>query len=440
MDPREQRGIIIAAMCRIDRQNGAWIVPSQSAPERKYTVKLEGNGYCTCPDCAEGGFTCKHIRAVRITLKRELGMDGTVTETKSITLEEKKSYPQVWRAYNLAQSTEKKRLQVLLQDLCRYITDPEHNKTGPKPHRRRDMILAMCLKVYCGLSTRRSSCDLADAHEAGYLTRPIPGMKVAQFMENPALTPILFDLIVKSAAPLRAVETGFAVDSSGFSSSRFERWYDHKYGCERRKSTWVKVHVACGVKTNVITAVRILDKDAADCPQFAPLMKTTAQSFTVGEVSADKAYLSAENIEQVFEQGGTPYILPKSNTTGSIGGLFEQMVRYFQCRQEDFLSHYHKRSNVESTFSAVKRKFGDSVMSKSDVAMVNEVLCKLLCHNLCCLIQEQCELGIEPVFWPDEVEEAVIDLPTDMPAVAPLPAPSVNGTPKARTIGECCGA
>lgn len=67
--------------------------------------------------------------------------------------------------------------------------------------------------------------------------------------------------------------------------------------------------------------------------------------------------------------------------------------------QADFLKHYHKRSNVESTFSAVKRKFGDSVKSKSDVAMVNEVLCKFLAHNLCCLIQEQHELGIEPVFW-----------------------------------------
>ena len=31
--------------------------------------------------------------------------------------------------------------------------------------------------------------------------------------------------------------------------------------------------------------------------------------------------------------------------------------------------------------------------------MKNEVLCKVLCHNLCCLIQSQCELGIEPVFW-----------------------------------------
>jgi hypothetical protein len=36
--------------------------------------------------------------------------------------------------------------------------------------------------------------------------------------------------------------------------------------------------------------------------------------------------------------------------------------------------------------------------------MKNEVLCKLLCHNLCCLIQEQEELGIAPVFWKDQEE------------------------------------
>jgi hypothetical protein len=147
------------------------------------------------------------------------------------------------------------------------------------------------------------------------------------------------------------------------------------------------VHIACGVKTNVVTAVRILDKDAADCPQFIPLMKTTGQRFAVSEASADKAYLSGENIEAIFEQGGTPFIMPKSNTTGGMGGLFEKMFHYFQYRREEFLSHYHKRSNVESTFSAIKRKFGDAIRSKTDVAMVNEVLGKILCHNLCCLIQ-----------------------------------------------------
>ncbi|MBI4255852.1 MAG: hypothetical protein HY616_12340 [Candidatus Rokubacteria bacterium] len=61
--------------------------------------------------------------------------------------------------------------------------------------------------------------------------------------------------------------------------------------------------------------------------------------------------------------------------------------------------HYHKRSNVESTFSMMKRKFGDSLRSKTDVAMVNEALAKIVCHNVVVLIHEMHELGIAPAFW-----------------------------------------
>ena len=49
-----------------------------------------------------------------------------------------------------------------------------------------------------------------------------------------------------------------------------------------------------------------------------------------------------------------------------------------------------------------KARFGDGVRSKTDVAMRNEVYAKFVAHNICCLIMEQCELGIEPVFWPDK--------------------------------------
>ena len=148
--------------------------------------------------------------------------------------------------------------------------------------------------------------------------------------------------------------------------------------------------------------MRILDKDAADCPQFVPLVRETRQGFEIGEVSADKAYASLENFEEVASMGGQAYIAFRSNATGKIGGAFEKAFHYFQFKQEEYQTHYHKRSNVESTFSAVKRKFGDSVRSKTDSAMANEVLCKIVAHNICVLIQEQCELGIEPVFWQNE--------------------------------------
>jgi transposase len=72
------------------------------------------------------------------------------------------------------------------------------------------------------------------------------------------------------------------------------------------------------------------------------------------------------------------------------------MWHFFQFNREDFLAHYHKRSNIESTVMMVKSKFGDSVRSKSDIAAKNEVLCKILCHNICCLISAMYELGIDP--------------------------------------------
>ena len=63
------------------------------------------------------------------------------------------------------------------------------------------------------------------------------------------------------------------------------------------------------------------------------------------------------------------------------------------------MEHYHKRSNVESTFMMIKAKFGDSLRSKIERAQVNEALCKVLCHNICVVIQSMYELGIDPVFW-----------------------------------------
>jgi hypothetical protein len=115
--------------------------------------------------------------------------------------------------------------------------------------------------------------------------------------------------------------------------------------------------------------------------------------------------VSVENFEEVAGCGGRAFIAFKANTTGGAGGMLEKAFHFFQFNQEEYMTHYHKRSNVESTFSAIKRKFGDSVRSKTDTAMVNEVLCKILCHNLTCLIQEQETLGIVPVFWKDEDQE-----------------------------------
>ncbi len=65
------------------------------------------------------------------------------------------------------------------------------------------------------------------------------------------------------------------------------------------------------------------------------------------------------------------------------------------------MQRYHRRSNVESTFSMIKRKFGDSIMSKSRTGQTNEVLCKVLAHNVVVVVSAIHEFGIEPRFASD---------------------------------------
>jgi hypothetical protein len=167
----------------------------------------------------------------------------------------------------------------------------------------------------------------------------------------------------------------------------------------------------CGSKTNVVTAVEIDDRHAADGPKFKPLMDATVKNFKVDEVSADSAYLSYKNMAVAVTRGATPFIAFKSNTTAKQGGTFGKMFHYYNLKREEYLSHYHKRSNVESTMAMIKAKFGDSLRSKTNVAMINEALCKIVCHNICCLIQSIHELGITATFG--QKEEKAIEIETE---------------------------
>ncbi len=408
MNEREQRGLVIAALCKLNKNEAGLQVPSQSS-EQIYTVNVQAQT-CSCPDHQTRACKCQHIYAVEFTMKRETDREGNVIETKSMTFTKKVSSKQNWPVYNEAQQNEKSRFLALLFDLTRGVPNPERDEhlRGRKPMPMRDMVFASAFKVFSTISSRRFQCDLNDAFDKGYLSTCMNSISISAYLETPALTPILHGLVEQAALPLRGVETTFIPDATGFSCSRFVRWYDEKYGVTKTGHDWVKAHAMCGSKTHVVTALEIHDRDAADCPQFKPLVETTAKNFTIKEVPADKAYLSHANLEQIEKLGGVAYIPFKSNSVqGEAGRLWEKMFLFYQLNREEFEKHYHQRSNVESVFSMVKAKFRDNVRSRSDVAMKNEVLCKFLCHNICCVIMSQVELGIEANFWKDGTTPAV---------------------------------
>jgi len=263
------------------------------------------------------------------------------------------------------------------------------------------------------MSGRRFTTQLKETQDTGLISKATHYNSSFRYLENPELTPLLKSLVEQSASPLRAVETDFAVDSSGFASSTYARWYDAKYGKMRKEVNWVKTHLMCGVKTHIVTSAEVTPTQTADAPQFTPLVNATAKTFDIKEVSADKAYSSRRNLHAVQAVKGIAYIPFKANTNGignredGFDGLWSRMWHFYNFNRDKFLQHYHKRSNVETTFSMIKAKFGASVRAKSPIAQVNEVLCKIICHNICVLIQSIYELGLEPTFWTFEAKEPV---------------------------------
>jgi transposase len=405
MNDREQRGLAIAALCRIEKKGSVWLVPAQTG-RGKYTVCPDPHSpHCTCPDHEIRGVKCKHIFAVEFYQQREERPDGTTATIQTAAiLEKRQTYKQVWPAYNKAQTNEKAKFRTLLYDLCRGIEEPVRTGKGRPPIPLSDAVFSAVYKVYSTVSGRRFMTDLREAQRAGYVSRMPSYNAIFTCLESEAVTPILMDLIGQSAMPLKEVEVDFAVDSSGFTTSRFTKWFDHKYGKPRQEHDWVKVHLVCGVKTNVVTAVEILGKDAQDCPILPDLIEATAENFTMREVSADKAYASYKNYDAIEAAGATPFIPFKTHQGQGPKGrrkheLWSQMYHYFSFRKDEFCDHYHKRSNVESTFGMIKAKFRDHVRSKTDTAMKNEALCKILCHNIVVVIHEMYELGIEPEFF-----------------------------------------
>jgi transposase/predicted nucleic acid-binding Zn finger protein len=416
MNLREQKGQQIAQRLKITQSNGLYLVPSQSG-KGKYKVNAEQQT-CSCPDFDFRRQPCKHVFAVRYTIEETERTKTTITENGKTTTTEtvkvtRQTYKQEWPAYNKAQTQEKSQFQYLLHQLCQGVGSPAQHGAGRRFLPLEDMIFAMAYKVYSTVSTRRFMSDMRDAHAKGYTSKLPCYNSIINYFESDILTPYLQMLIEESSLPLATIEEDFAVDSSGLSTGVYQRWSDAKWGKARtefgekvpnevNRRDWLKIHITCGVKTNVVTAVEVTNAHANDHNYLKPLVETTAQNFTMRQVSGDKAYLSNTNLQAVVDAHAMPYIPFKVNTkaTGKkCSALFKSMFHYFSYNQGKFMQSYHKRSNVESTFHMIKSKFGDSLRSKTERAQINEALLKVLCHNICCLIQSMYELGLKPKFY-----------------------------------------
>ena len=208
--------------------------------------------------------------AVEIVLKREIVTDGqTQTVTETVTVKQK--YAQSWPEYNRAHCNEKAHFIEFLHQLCSGIEEPIQTNGRPRLPLA-DIIFASVYKTYTMVSARCFASDLRDALAKAYISKMPSYNSIFDYFQMESLTPYLRQLIAASALPLKSVETEFAVDSSGFSTTNYVRWFSVKYGGNEDWHDWIKMHLMCGVKTHVVTSVEISRATANDSPFYKPLL------------------------------------------------------------------------------------------------------------------------------------------------------------------------
>lgn len=321
------------------------------------------------------------------------------------------TYGRQWAAYNAAKINQRFLFPILLHALCSCIDEPEQHRGRPRLLLR-DMIFCAVLKVFSKSPLRQFTHEAFIAQCQQRIKRVPHFNSISNYLRMELLAEKLTKLIEISSLPLETVETDFAIDSTGLSTCRYARWQDERQMKERARREWIKVHLVCGVKTNIVAGVITTSGSEADSPRFGHLVEIAARNFQMKEVYADKGYSGAENLRYALLANATPFIPFKSNNRLDAdykSTVWKQMLHMYLYRRAEFLEHYNKRNNVETTFHMIKSNFGARLLSISRQAQFNEALCKVLCHNICVLIQSMHELGIEASFCSESFYDSKSD-------------------------------
>lgn len=313
------------------------------------------------------------------------------------------TYAQNWPAYNAAQAAEFRLFHNLLSDLVENIEEPQRQGAGRPSIPLRDQAFCTIQKVYSQMSCRRAHGLIEDAADRGQVGHAPHYNTSSKFLSRPDATPILRALLRLTAMPLAVFENQIAIDSTGFRTRSFGAYCAEKHGV-KREHVWLKAHLSTGVRTNIITDAIVTDsvgKGTGDSTLLPPLLQGTADAgFKIERVNADKAY-SSRRVYQAIETIGAEAFIPfRSNARGLGKGsaLWHKAFYFFQLHRAEFDPIYHKRSNVEATIAAIKKKLGENLKSKGRVAQENELLSKVIAYNITILIHEMHENGISPDF------------------------------------------
>jgi transposase len=373
-----------------------------SSGRGNYLVRLvKGDWRCECDDWGDRQRACYHVAMVRDVCT---STNGPVVQV--VVEQPRPKYTQRWPPYDAAQKAVHRVSDAYLWDLLRSVDEPgwAPSDRGRRPNSLRLRLLLAIRKVQLGMTTREVDGMfhlLADGGRWILRNDQLPNSTDSSRLFNQErISPILLQPIERVGLLVLDIEEDgtVAVDSTGFCTSCRGAYLGETHGVSHAHR-WVKCHAIVGTRTHMVLGVRVTAENCNDYPQFIPLVMRIAElGFAPRVVAADKGYLGRSNLQTCADLGFDPKIPFKAGSRERSKGcpMWWKQYHQFMLHHDDWEADYHARSNVESTFSAIKRKLGEPLLSKNELARFNELLAKVLAYNLSVVVHEIFKRGLDP--------------------------------------------